>query len=1084
MKRQFTYRVLTPACILFALCLATGAWAQQKISGVVTGATSHQPVVGATILVKGTRVAATTSSTGEFSLTLPAGRHRLVISSVGFESIETEVAGPDRLDIALKETSALLNDVVVTGYTSQRRKDLTGAVTVVNVDNMNRQPTSQIAEQLQGQAAGVTVIGSGQPGEAPQVRIRGINTFGDNTPLFVIDGVPTQSITDFNPSDVASVQVLKDAGAASIYGSRASNGVIIITTKKGRTGKPQVAYDAYYGTQVPKHGNIFRILSPQDMAQLKFNALSNSGTPVTSSSADPLYGQGPGPVLPDYIFPEGAKEGDPAVDPKLYYINPNFTDQDDYNSFYHIVRANKNGTDWYHSVFAHAPINSQNISVSGASDKARYLMSFNYYDQQGILMKTYLKKYTIRANTSFNVSKAIRVGENLSYSVSMNPHIDALQAYSAVAYTFREQPIIPIYDIMGNYAGNYGGQLGDSHNPVAVQQRTANDRTQDNRLFGNVYAEADIVKGLMLRTSFGGSVTNGQSHSFSWPTYEDQENQLTNSYTEDSYYGNTWTWTNTLQYNKVFAGVHSLQLLLGTEAYDSHSGTLHGTTFGYFVFDPNFTTLTTGSGSVQTASTRASEGLWSQFARFDYGFKDRYLLSGTLRRDGSSKFKNHQYGWFPAVTAAWRLSEENFMKGIGWLSDLKIRGGWGVMGNQINLSTDNAFSTYTANKESSYYDITGSNNSVAQGFQQGRFGNPDAKWEKDINTNIGFDATLFRGAINITADYYMKSIKDLLFNPELPGTYGRAVAPYVNIAQMKNTGVDISVGGHADLTRDLKFDGTLTFTTYHNRITKVTDDIDYFYSGDGRTFGDKFVRNQVGHAVGSFYGYKITGFWNSADEITNADQKAQQATGASDATYQTDEGVGRFRYADVNGDGQITSDDRTFLGNPSPSFSYGLNLGLTYKNFDCSIFLYGSQGNKIWNQVSWWTDFYSSFSGAKSHTALYDAWTPTHHNAKAPLPEVQGYASTNGVPNSYYIENGSYLRAKNLVLGYTLPKSPLSRVGIESLRIYVQATNLFTITKYSGQDPEINGKGVTEFAIDEGSYPSTRQFIAGVSLKF
>jgi TonB-linked SusC/RagA family outer membrane protein len=566
---------------------------------------------------------------------------------------------------------------------------------------MNRQPTSQIAEQLQGQAAGVTVIGSGQPGEAPQVRIRGINTFGDNTPLFVIDGVPTQSITDFNPNDVASVQVLKDAGAASIYGSRASNGVIIITTKKGRTGKPQVAYDAYYGTQVPKHGNIFRILSPQDMAQLKFNALSNSGTPVTSTSADPLYGQGPNPVLPDYIFPEGAKEGDPAVDPKLYYINPNFTDQDDYNSFYHIVRANKNGTDWYHSVFAHAPINSQNISVSGASDKAKYLMSFNYYDQQGILMKTYLKKYTIRANTSFNVSKAIRVGENLSYSVSMNPHIDALQAYSAVAYTFREQPIIPVYDIMGNYAGNYGGQLGDSHNPVAVQQRTANDRTQDNRLFGNVYAEADIVKGLMLRTSFGGSVTNGQSHSFSWPTYEDQENQLTNSYTEDSYYGNTWTWTNTLQYNKVFAGVHSLQLLLGTEAYDSHSGTLHGTTFGYFVFDPNFTTLTTGSGSVQTASTRASEGLWSQFARFDYGFKDRYLLSGTLRRDGSSKFRNHQYGWFPAVTAAWRLSEEDFMKGIEWLSDLKIRGGWGIMGNQLNLSSDNAFSTYVANKESS-----------------------------------------------------------------------------------------------------------------------------------------------------------------------------------------------------------------------------------------------------------------------------------------------------------------------------------------------------------------------------------------------
>jgi TonB-linked SusC/RagA family outer membrane protein len=881
---------------------------------------------------------------------------------------------------------------------------------------------------------------------------------------------------------VASIQVLKDAGAASIYGSRANNGVIIITTKKGQTGRPVVTYDAYYGTQVPKHGNVWRILSPQDMAQLKFNILRREGADTT---IDPLYGPASAaPILPDYIVPKGAREGDPSVDPALYYVNPGYTDGDDLNSFYRIVRANKQGTDWYHSVFRHAPVNSQNISISGASDKARYMMSVNYFNQQGVLINTYLKRYTIRANTSFNISRNIRVGENMAYSVSVNPHIDALQGYSAVAYTFREQPIIPVYDIKGNYAGNYGGVLGDAHNPVATQQRTANDKHQDNRLFGNVYAEVDLLKGLTLRSSFGGSVTNGQSHTFSYPTYEDQENQLSNSYTENSYWGNTWTWTNTAQYSTILNDVHSLKVLAGTEAYDSHSGTFDGTTFGYFVFDPNYTTLTSGSGARQSHSTRASEGLWSQFARFDYGFRDKYLVSGTLRRDGSSKFKNNQYGWFPAITAAWRLSGEPFMDGVSWISDLKVRGGWGIMGNQQNLSSDNAFNTYYGNVESSYYDISGTNNSVQQGFQQKQIANPDAKWEKDINTNIGFDATLFKGAINITADYYIKSIRDLLYNPELPGTFGRGVEPYVNIAQMKNKGVDLSISGHTKFTRDLSFDATLTFTSYNNRITKVTDATNYFLSGDVRTFSDKFVRNQVGQAVGSFYGYKIIGFWNSIDEIATADGKAQQATGSSDAAYQTDEGVGRFRYADVNGDGQITADDRTILGNPSPSFNYGINLGLTYKNFDFSIFIYGSQGNKVWNQVRWWTDFYSSFLGAKSYTALYDSWTETRHNARVAVQETNGNSSTNGVPNSYFVENGSYLRAKNLMLGYTFPKTTLQKVGIESLRVYVQAANLFTITKYSGQDPEINGKGVTEFGIDEGSYPSVRQFTAGVNLKF
>ena len=1086
MKCQLIQRVARPSLLLLALCMAMGTWAQKKVSGIVTGSTSHQPVAGATVTVKGTRVITSTSTTGEFSLTLPSGKDKLVISSVGFETLEVDAGATDRVEIILKETSAVLNDVIVTGYTSQRKKDLTGSVTVVNVEDLNKQPNSQITNQLQGQAAGVTVIGSGQPGETPQIRIRGINTFGDNTPLFIVDGVPTQNIADINANDVASIQVLKDAGAASIYGSRASNGVIIITTKKGRSGKPVVSYDAYYGTQRPKGGNVFHILSPQEMAQIKFTANANSGTPFDSSNPDPLYGPGPIPVLPDYLLPAGAHEGDPSVDPSLYFLNPNYTDPDDLQTFYHIVRANKTGTDWYHQVFKNAPITSHNINVSGGNDKAKYLMSFNYFNQRGTLINTYLKRYTLRANTTFNVAQHIRVGENLAYSITENPKVDALQAYGTIAYTFREQPIIPVYDIKGNYAGGYGSNgLGDGSNPVATQRRTANDRHINNRLFGNVFVDIDILKDFALHSSFGGESYTSNMHTFTYPTYENQENTTSNYYTEGSTYGNTWTWTNTLAYHKVFNNVHNLQVLVGTESYDARGETVGGTTYGFLTFDPNFTTLTSGSGTQTNYSTRSSEGLWSQFGRLDYGYNDKYLFSATIRRDGSSKFKTYQYGVFPAFTAAWRISQESFLQNIPWLTDLKIRGGWGVMGNQINLNPDNAYSTFTSNRNSSYYDIGGTNNSIQQGFQTGQIANPDAKWEKDANTNIGIDASLFKGAINLSADYYIKEITDLLFNPELPGTYGRGVQPYQNVAHARNNGIDLTLNSITQITKDLKFDATLTLTTYNNKITKVTKTVDYFWSGDGRNFGTFFIRNEVGHPVGAFYGYKIAGFWNDTASIAAADAKLRATSGDPAAVYQTDEGLGRYRYADVNGDGQIDDKDRTFIGNPNPKYTYGINLGLTYKDFDFSVFLYGSQGNDIWNMVKWWTDFYPSFSGAKSHTALYDSWTPTHQNAKVPILETSGYASTNNVPNSYYIENGSYLRMKNILLGYTFHQPVLQKTGIQSLRVYVQAANLFTITKYSGIDPEINGsKGVTEFGIDEGAYGNTRQFLVGLNLKF
>lgn len=1063
--------VVTPA--------ESGPVQQHPVKGIVKDEKGN-PLAGVTVRVAGTAIGTVTNPDGTYAISAPGkNTDELEITYIGFETQRVGVGGRQLVNVTLKEGAAALSEIVVTGYTTQRKKDLTGSVAVVNIDNMIKQPTAQVTEQLQGQASGVTVIGSGQPGQAPQIRIRGVNTFGANSPLYVVDGVPTTDIADLNPNDVASLQVLKDAGAASIYGSRASNGVIIITTRRG-AGKVKVSYDGYYGRQYPRKGNVWNTLNPQEQANLRWLAYKNSG-------ADPgttQYGHGANPVIPDYLLPAGAKEGDPAVDPSKYYVNPNYTDLNDYNRFYQIVKANKAGTDWYHAIFSPAPITSHNIAVSGGGDKGNYLFSLNYFNQQGTLMNTYLKRYTIRSNTQYNITDHIRVGENMAFSMSENPAVEINTSDAAIGHAMREQSIIPVYDIKGNFGGSAGNALGDALSPVAIQYRTRNNKGLNTRLFGNVYGEVDFLKYLTFRTSFGGEVVSGWSHSFTYPQYENKENATTNSYTEGSNNGHNWTWTNTITYHQNFNRVHDLKIVAGTEAYDRRARTVGGTTKDYFTFDPNFPDLSTGTGVQTNYSTREMESLFSILGRVDYAYKDKYLVSATLRRDGSSKFLNNHYGTFPAFTAGWRISQEEFMKKVAWITDLKLRGGWGIMGNQLNLSVNNGYYLYGGNRNSSYYDLAGVSNGLTPGFAGTQIGNPAAKWESDVNANIGVDASFFNGKLDVSADYYRKDIKDLLYNPELPGLAGTAAQPFVNVAQMKNEGVDFSAAWHQNITKDLTLNISGTFTTYKNKIVKIADGVDYFDT-DGRRFdGSSIIRNAVGHPVSSFFGYKIIGFWNEQKELDDANAQAQKATGRPDATYQEGQGLGRFRYQDVNGDGIITPDDRTFLGNPNPDFSYGINIGATYKGFDFNIFLFGVHGNQIWNNVRWWRDFYPSFESAKSKTALYDSWRPDHKNAKAPIQEVNGSTSTQNVPNSYMVENGAYLRAKNVQLGYTLPSGLLTRYHITKLRVYLQAANLFTITKYSGIDPEIGGSNITDFGVDEGAYPNQRQFLVGVNLGF
>jgi len=1082
-------KVFKSCCFLCLMFFGVSVVAQSRITGKVTG-DDKLPVAGASVVLKGTTNGTVTGSDGSFSINAKIG-DVLSVTFIGYQPSQIKVTS-ERTVITLSSSQKSLNEVVVTGYASQKKKDLTGAVSIVNVEQLSKYPSSSVANQLQGQAAGVTVIGNGQPGQQPSIRIRGFSTFGNNNPLYVVDGVPTNNISDLNTDDISSFQILKDA-SASIYGARASNGVVIITTKKG-SGKVKIVYDGYYGTQQPIKGNVFNLLNPQEMANLKRLATTNTAAfkNATPNYTDALYGNGAQYVLPDYIIPAGAKEGDPSVNPSLYNVNPNYTNPNDVSSFYRINRANKAGTDWYHELYKPAMTQKHNISVSGGSDQGSYLFSLNYYDQKGTLIDTYIKRFTLRANSSYNVNKSFRLGENVAYSATNSPTYydpnnnsfqDNMEG-SATGESFRMQPIVPVRDIRGNYAGTFGpGQLGNSINPVAIQERSRANKGLTNRLFGNVFAEADLLKGLTLRTSFGGEIYSATFHQFNYPTYENAENTPTNTFQQQHYDVYNWTWTNTLNYHLV-SGKHDLKVVLGTEAYNNVVGALFAGNTGYFSFNPNYVNITTGTGTPTASSFQGSDAISSYIGRVDYNFADKYLIEATVRRDGSSRFLHYQTGYFPAVSAGWRISQEAFMKNVSWITDLKIRGGYGVLGNQINVAPSNSFSTYSQDKGQSFYDIGGTSTTTTAGLRPSQIGNPDAKWERDIRSNIGLDATLFKGALDFTVDYYKKDVKDLLYNPNLPGTAGQAVVPYVNIGKLTNHGIDASVSSNFHITDDLRFNGSATFTTFRTKILKISSGIDHFDQDSRRFNGASIIRNQVGQPIATYFGYKVAGFWNSQADINAANAAAQIIKKDPTAVYQLDAGVGRFRYADVTHQGFIDQSSRTTLGNPSPDYSYGINLGFTYRSWDLNAQFFGVQGNSIFNNVRWWTDFYPGFAGAKSRTALYDSWTPTHMNARAPIVETQQNFSNNQVPTSYYVENGSYFRMKNLQIGYSLPKAVLSSVGISRLRIYVSGSNLFTVTKYSGVDPEIGGGSTTDFGVDEGAYASAKTYLLGLNFSF
>ena len=1059
-------------------------------TGKVTDRTTGTGLPGVNVSIKGTTRGVSTDADGNFRIQAD-NNATLVFSFIGYQPQEVTAGGQTTINVTLSEDVSTLNEVVVTGYASQQKKDLTSAVAVVNPKELLSVPAANFGQQLQGRVAGVTVNQDNSPGGGTSIRIRGYGTLGNNDPLYIIDGVPTQeNLNNLNQNDIESIQILKDATSASVYGSRASNGVVIITTKKGKTGEPKLSFDAYYGSQTPR--KFFDVLNTQQYGDYLWQSKKNAGVvnPANGNPSQAQYGNGPTPVIPDYIVPDGAMAGDPRVNPSNYSI-ARFTDPNFGKTVFQITPANKEGTDWQREIIKAAPIQNYNLGVTGGSNTGRYAFSLGYYDQKSLIEYNSFNKYSLRANTEFTIRKRFRIGENIQLLLSQRKGAFRNEDTegNAIFMALRMQPIVPVYDIAGNFAGTLGSNLGNAKNPVAALYRGKDNGYRDYRVFGNTYAELDIIDGLTARTSFGLDATVARGSYAGFPEPEASEPGRTYNLSQDFQYRYSWTWTNTLTYKRVINKDHSLNAYVGVEAIKSFGELQSGYRNNYYSGDPSLRYLTTGDPQTQQNNGYAFQDftLFSYFGQVGYSFKDKYIFQATLRQDASSRFQAaSQSAVFPAVSGGWRISEEPFMRGIKIFSDLKLRAGWGQTGNQ-NIGDYNAYTTYTSDLYQAGYSLNGNPNGYNQGFAIQRFGNPNAKWETNTSTNFGLDVGLFNGALELNVDVWNRKTTDLLYTRARPFTGGQGDLPAENVASLQNRGIDLQLSYQGTtLGNQLRYSVSGNISTYRNKVLQLDPTSpDQPLLGFGTRL-PPITRSVVGQPISLFYGYVIDGIFQTAEEAAAAPQLAGYTDAPVYINGQAVKGVGKFKYRDVNNDGRIDANDQTFIGNPHPDFTYGLNLNLGYKAFDLTLFGQGVSGNDIFNYTRYWTDF-NTFQGNRSIRVLNDSWTPTNPTAQLPILDENDALSSQA--STYFVEKGSYFRLKNVQLTYTLPAPLTKRIGLGTARVYVQSTNLVTITKYTGLDPEVNTRGYgsgqdSQLGVDEGRYPAPRNFIVGINLGF
>ncbi len=1004
---------------LFMLLAVIGAQAQEiTVSGTVLSGSDNEPLIGASVRAVATNAGTSTDIDGNFTIKVPQGSD-LQVSYIGYEP-QTLKAQPS-MTITLKENSTSLDEIVVVGYTTQRKADLTGAVAVMNMKEPLSENSGNIMNSMAGKLPGVNVVPDAAPGGTGSIRVRGMSTANSsNDPLYVIDGVPTDNINCINPSDIETMQVLKDAASASIYGSRAANGVVIITTKQGKGDR--LTINVNYAASAQTIAKRYKMLDANQWGVAYWAASANSNI----KPSHVLYGNGDVPVLQPFV------DG-----------NPNFP---------------TTNTDWQDEVYQTAWTNNLTASISNNTEKGSVMFSLNYINQNGNIKDTFYERYSARINSRYDFNKYITVGENLMIARWTNRGMDVAGDRGIPFTAMSQHPALPVKGINGEWTLPLGLIASDLANPCQLIANAADNDLSSWRILGNAYLEVKPVEGLTLKSNIGIEHSQYFNVTLGRTVNPGDVNSVSSVYGQ----GDTWTWTNTANYNKTFGGVHHLNVLLGTEAIGYTFKDLSGSRQDFAFEDKDFMQVGAGTGVRNSGGGKTQWSVFSLFGKVDYNYADRYLASFTIRRDSNSRFaKDHRAGVFPAFSLAWRPTQEEFFPHNEILTDLKIRYSWGQNGNANIPSLYPAYSTYIFNTGNGAYDINGTNSSTTSGITLASTGNPELKWETTTQNNIGLDFQLLNGAINVSADYYIKKTKDMLTIPPALDVAGENAAVWLNTGDMKNNGWEVTVAYNSPQYGDFSWNGSVNISQYKNELVTLNSR-QKFIGGDQRLI--------PGEPMGVYFGYVCDGIFQDATQVAN---HATQAGAAP----------GRLIYRDLNGDGVIDDNDRCIIGDPNPDLSLGLNLAFKYKAFTLDMFFAGDFGFDIQNHMKRQLLSMNYGSLATNRGAeILNAWTPT--NTSSDIPALSLTDDNNEARfSTYYVENGSYMKMKYLKLSYSLPKNLIKRIGASNLDIYGQVENVFTMTKYKGLDPEIL-PGEYGARIDNGAYPRPRTFTIGLNLQF